>query len=58
MTLPKFLPVVRVTSDVTFTEQQTTARNPVPVLPMSELNLTVMVLLLVKGPGRGQGRPQ
>ena len=50
--------MVRVTSDVTFTEQQTTARNPVPVLPMSELNLTVMVVLLVKGPGRGQGRPQ
>ena len=43
--------MVRVTFDVTFTEQQTTAKNPVPLLPMSDLNLTVMVLLLVKGPG-------
>ena len=41
----------RVTFDVTLTEQQTTARNPVPALPASDLNSTVMVLLLVKGPG-------
>ena len=40
------------TSVVTLTEQQTTARNPVPVLPMSEWNLTVILVpVLVKGPG-------
>ena len=37
---------------VTLTEQQTTARNPVPVLPTSEWNLTVILVpVLVKGPG-------
>ena len=51
-----FINLLEVKSVVTCAEQQTTATNPLFVKSESELNVTLMVPVLVKGPGMEEPR--